>query len=120
MAIRLKNFFSIYIVANDPVSVINKTFRKSLSHQTEFGIIVSPESRGKGVGRILVNALINDAKSYYENLGEKIRKLYLLTHEENKSAHSFYEKVGFKHEVTLKKHYYDGKDERVYSIFFKI
>ena len=83
-------------------------------------ICLLTESRGKGVGRILVNALINDAKSYYENLGEKIRKLYLLTHEENKSAHSFYEKVGFKHEVTLKKHYYDGKDERVYSIFFKI
>ncbi len=83
-------------------------------------ICLLSESRGKGIGRILVNALIDDAKSYYENLGQKIRKLYLLTHEENKSAHSFYEKVGFKHEVTLKKHYYDGKDERVYSIFFKI
>ena len=31
----------------------------------------------------------------------------------------FYEKVGFKHETTLKDHYYKDQDERVYTIFFK-
>jgi len=41
-----------------------------------------------------------------------------LTHEDNTSAHIFYEKVGFTHETTLTGHYYDDKDERVYSIFF--
>jgi RimJ/RimL family protein N-acetyltransferase len=51
-------------------------------------------------------------------LDEDIRKLYLLTHEDNKNAHAFYEKIGFEHETTLKDHYYDNKDERVYSMFF--
>ena len=58
-------------------------------------ICILSGSRGKGVGNRLVEAMIDDADSYYKNLGEKIRKLYLLTHEENKLAHKFYEKVGF-------------------------
>ena len=46
--------------------------------------------------------IVNDASRWYDKQGEKIRKLYLLTHEDNKNAHSFYEKVGFSHETTLK------------------
>ena len=67
-----------------------------------------------------MEAMIDDADSYYKSLGEKIRKLYLLTHEENKLAHKFYEKVGFKHETTLSDHYYKDVNERVYSIFFNV
>ena len=52
-------------------------------------------------------------------MGEKIRKLYLLTHEDNVDAHIFYEKVGFVHETTLKDHYYKDQNERVYSKFFR-
>ena len=81
-------------------------------------ICLLSESRGKGVGKKLVDALINDARCWYEDQGSRIRKLYLLTHEDNTSAHIFYEKVGFTHETTLAGHYYDDKDERVYSIFF--
>ena len=81
-------------------------------------ICMLPESRGKGVGKKLVDALINDARLWFEAQGSRIRKLYLLTHEDNTSAHIFYEKVGFTHETTLTGHYYDDKDERVYSIFF--
>ena len=81
-------------------------------------ICLLPESRGKGVGKKLVDALINDARSWYGDQGSRIRKLYLLTHEDNTSAHIFYEKVGFIHETTLTGHYYDDKEERVYSIFF--
>ena len=32
--------------------------------------------------------------------------------------HKFYEKLGFKHETTLKQHYYSDKDEFIYSLFF--
>jgi len=52
-------------------------------------------------------------------MGENIRKLYLLTHEDNIDAHIFYEKVGFVHETTLKDHYYKDQNERVYSKFFR-
>ena len=81
-------------------------------------ICILSEARGKGVGRKLVDKLIDNASKWYENESEKIRKLYLLTHEDNKNAHSFYEKVGFSHETTLKDHYYKDQDERVYVMFF--
>ena len=51
-------------------------------------------------------------------LKSKLRKLYLLTHADNTRAHKFYEKLGFKHETTLKQHYYSDKDEFIYSLFF--
>ena len=83
-------------------------------------ICILSESRGKGVGSKLVNKLVDDARGWYEKQGGSIRKLYLLTHEDNLNAHIFYEKTGFKHESTLESHYYKGKDERVYSMFFPI
>ena len=81
-------------------------------------ICLLTQSRGKGVGKKLVGTLVNDARLWYENSGARIRKLYLLTHEDNKSAQVFYEKIGFSHEASLKSHYYNGKDERVYSLYF--
>ena len=73
--------------------------------------------RGMGIGKKLVDALIVDAKEWYTNNNEKARKLYLLTHENNINAHLFYERIGFKHETTLKDHYYRNQDERVYTVF---
>lgn len=81
-------------------------------------IVILPTARGKGIGKQLVNYLIKDANNAYGKNGHKLRKLYLLTHADNKEAHAFYEKVGFKHETTLKDHYYRGKDEFVYSMYF--
>ena len=81
-------------------------------------IAVLPEYRGKGVAKKLFDALIKDAKSFYKNNQSKLRKLYLLTHADNTRAQKFYEKLGFKHETTLKEHYYKKKDEYVYSMFF--
>ncbi len=82
-------------------------------------ICLLSESRGKGVGKGLIEELIMDADKWYKSMGENIRKLYLLTHEDNVDAHIFYEKVGFDHETTLKDHYYENQNERVYSKFFK-
>ena len=81
-------------------------------------IAVLPEYRGKGVARKLFDALIIDAKSFYKKNKSRLRKLYLLTHAGNIRAHKFYEKLGFKHETTLKSHYYKDKDEYMYSMFF--
>jgi len=81
-------------------------------------IVVLPDAKGKGIGKKLVDELIKHANSVYSKTGFKLRKLYLLTHYDNKEAHVFYKKVGFKHETTLKEHYYKDKDEFVYSIIF--
>lgn len=81
-------------------------------------IVILPEARGKGLGKQLVDELIKDSNHIYGKSNYKLRKLYLLTHADNKDAHNFYEKIGFKHETSLKDHYYKGKDEFVYSMFF--
>ena len=81
-------------------------------------IAVLPDYRGKGVAKKLFDTLIRDTKSFYKKNKSRLRKLYLLTHADNTRAHKFYEKLGFKHETTLKQHYYKDKDEYVYSIFF--
>ena len=81
-------------------------------------IAVLPEYMGKGVAQNLFKALIKDSKSFYKKNNTNLRKLYLLTHADNKRAHKFYEKIGFKHETTLKQHYYKNRDEYVFSIFF--
>ena len=82
-------------------------------------ICIMTKARGKGIGKRLVNELIDDANYWYKKRNGKARKLYLLTHEDNKNAHIFYERVGFVQETTLKSHYYNNQDERVYSIFLK-
>jgi len=81
-------------------------------------IAVLKEYRGKGLGRALFNALVKAAKEEYKKHGSKLRKLYILTHADNKKAQAFYKKLGCKHETTLKNHYYKGKDEFVFSKFF--
>ena len=81
-------------------------------------IAVLPEYRGGGIARKLLDALVRDAGAFYKKNNSKLRKLYLLTHADNERAKRFYEKMGFKHETTLKEHYYENKDEFVYSRFF--
>ena len=116
-----KDFHYIVAVENGKIIGLVTWFMHGLPKHGLFEldrICILSEARGKGVGRKLVNRLVSDARIWYEEVGEKIRKLYLLTHEDNKNAHAFYEKVGFVHDATLKDHYYENQDERVYVIFF--
>ena len=81
-------------------------------------IAVLPDFKGKGIANKLFQGLIDESKKWYKKHKGKLRKLYLLSHYNNERAHKFYEKMGLKHETTLKDHYYKDKDERVYSMFF--
>jgi|TARA_B100002003_G_C14004829_1_gene484955 ribosomal protein S18 acetylase RimI-like enzyme len=81
-------------------------------------IAVLSNYRGKGLGRALFQALVKDAKEKYKKHNSRLRKLYILTHADNKKAQSFYKKMGCKHETTLKNHFYKGKDEWVFSRIF--
>jgi len=116
-----KDFHYIVAVENGKIIGLVTWFMHGLPKHGLFEldrICILSASRGKGVGIMLVDRLVDDARKWYKKLDEDIRKLYLLTHEDNKNAHAFYEKIGFEHETTLKDHYYDNKDERVYSMFF--
>ena len=81
-------------------------------------IAVLPEYRGQGIAKPLFEALLKDCREFYKRSKSKLRKMYILTHYDNVRAHRFYEKLGFNHETTLKAHYYENKDEFVYSRFF--
>lgn len=62
---------------------------RKLSHQCEFGIIVSPEHRNKHVGSYLLNSLIHLAKTQF-----KIELLHLQVYENN-PAINLYQRFGF-------------------------
>ena len=81
-------------------------------------IAVLPDYRGQGVARPLFEAMVKDAQAFYKKNKSRLRKLYILSHYDNIRAHKFYEKLGFVHETTLKAHYYENKDEFVFSRFF--
>lgn len=112
-----------YIVAEDGGKIIGLTtwvrhglFKHQLCELDRIAVL--PDFQGKGVARQLFDALVKSANSEYKKNGSKLRKLYILTHADNKRAQEFYKKMGFSHETTLKDHYYAGKDEFVLSKFF--
>ena len=117
-----KDFHYIVAIENNKIIGLVTWFMHGLPKHGLFEldrICILSISRGKGIGAKLVNKLVEDAGKWYKKNGEAIRKLYLLTHEDNTNAHSFYLKIGFEHEATLKDHYYKDQDERVYTMFFK-
>lgn len=80
-------------------------------------IAVLPSHRRQGIATKLFNESIKQLKQFYAQKGFKFRKYFLLTHADNLAAHSFYQKLGLKKEAVLKKHFYEDKDEFVYSLF---
>jgi RimJ/RimL family protein N-acetyltransferase len=63
---------------------------KKLAHQCEFGIIVSPKERSKGVGAFMLSSLMTLAKETF-----KIELLHLQVYAEN-PAIRLYTRFGFK------------------------
>lgn len=75
---------------------------KRVSHQCDFGIVVSKECRNQGVGSYLLNALLHLAKTKFH-----IEIIHLQVHEGN-SAKYLYEKFGFKVFAVQEKWLKDG------------
>ena len=80
------------VLDGEPVGITTlylQPYRK-LSHQCEFGIIVSDSHRGKGIGGELIKNLINLGKNYFN-----IELLHLQVYAEN-PAIRLYSRWGFK------------------------
>ena len=101
-----------YAAVEDGEIVGNITFRgrdnrKRLSHVGEIGIVVAKSYWGRGIGRVLIERVVEHAR---ENSIEKISLKVLDT---NKRAVELYEKIGFvregllKDEVKIGKNYYN-------------
>ena len=67
-------------------------------------IAVKKEYRGKGFGKMLMNALIEDAKS------QNVKAMTLEVRVTNESAIALYKKLGFKEAGIRKKYYSDNED----------
>lgn len=78
------------------ISYHTPTTMTSHSHQWEIGIGVANDAKGKGVGRRLIEALIEKARE------ENILKISLRVLGSNESARGFYEHLGFTQEGHLK------------------
>ncbi|MEN9654643.1 MAG: hypothetical protein RL235_755 [Chlamydiota bacterium] len=79
---------------------------KKLAHQSLFAIVVDEKYRGKGVGRALLEALIDLAVNRYH-----LRLLHLEVYEGNPAIH-LYERLGF---VKYGAHPHFIKDEKGYK-----
>ena len=82
-------------------------------------IAVDDNFKGKGLSSKIFEKLVEQAKGFYESRGHALRKLYVLTHENNERAIKFYERIGFKKEISIPSHYYHDVNELLLSIYFK-
>ena len=112
-----------YILAEEdgkPLGLVTWIAQGSPRHELIelYHIGVLPDARRKGVAVKLFEQLEHDANEYLQSEGFHLRKLYLLTHEENVAAKKFYEKVGMHQEATLKDHF-GKKPEAVMVKFYE-
>jgi len=85
---------------------------RKLAHQCLLSIIVSEEARGKGVGTLLMNNLMQLAKDSFG-----IEVIYLEVYEGNRAI-SLYERFGFR-EIGLQKHFMKENGEYIGKIIME-
>lgn len=114
----------VYLLAKDEGKIIGLTTylihgRAKHGLAELYHIVVMPEYRGLGVAKKLFDSLEKEIKRDYKKIGGKLRKLFLMTRHNNARAQKFYKKMGLKFETKLKSHFYQGKDEYIFSKFYK-
>ncbi|MBC8588003.1 GNAT family N-acetyltransferase [Paratissierella segnis] len=75
--------------------------RQRTKHTGEFGVSVEKKYWGLGIGRELINYLIDWAEE-----GDVIKKINLRVREDNKRAIGLYEKLGFKKEGVISRGFF--------------
>jgi RimJ/RimL family protein N-acetyltransferase len=85
---------------------------KKLAHQAEFGIIVAPEYRNKGIGAFMIKSLMKLAKEQFH-----LELLHLQVYAEN-PAIRLYKRMGFR-EFGRQTHWIKEQDRYVGRIFME-
>lgn len=101
----LENEHTVYLIAKDREKVIGYAGVWCVAGDADItNIAVSADWRGKGVGKLLLERLIFEAKqTKSENIRLEVRK-------SNKTAISLYEKFGFS-KVYEREKYYDNEED---------
>jgi len=97
--------FIVGEIDGEIVSILNAGGKQKprLRHVVEFGVSVRKAYWGTGIGRQMIEYLIDWGK---EN--PVIKKINLMVVEHNTSAIKLYERIGFEHEGRLRKDFYEG------------
>jgi putative acetyltransferase len=85
---------------------------KRIMHQTEFGLIVDEQYRGKGIGSFLLSSAMRLAKKHFH-----IELLHLQVYEGNPAVR-LYERFGFK-QFGMQTHWLKDKDRYVGRAFME-
>lgn len=85
--------------------------KRRIRHRADLGIIIDPEFRGQGVGKILMNAVIDWARKH-----PTIEKVSLSVFEANIVARKLYEGLGFKVQGVRYREYKIAENEYIDDI----
>ncbi|HCM67629.1 MAG TPA: hypothetical protein DIS62_01325 [Candidatus Kerfeldbacteria bacterium] len=66
---------------------------------------------------VLFDAALADADWYYRTHGTALRKVYTVIPKNHDPMHVFLQEKGMELEAVLRDHYYQGRDEYLYSLF---
>ena len=110
LAEELKNQYSKYFCAIEKEQLIGFAgVWQSIDVMHITNIVVKKDMRGKGIGKTLLETLINHSKM------PEISEITLEVHEDNKIAQGLYKKYGFK-QVGLRKNYYKDKNAIILTL----
>jgi ribosomal protein S18 acetylase RimI-like enzyme len=85
--------------------------KKQKRYTVSLGIVVSDKSQGKGIGKNLMDYMIEQAKK------DSIKKIWLGVYSDNERAVKFYQKLGFEIEgIFMHDEYFDNKPRHVISM----
>ncbi|REB05504.1 N-acetyltransferase [Sporosarcina sp. BI001-red] len=90
------------------MGTIDSSTKRRFLHVGTLGIVIRQSHAGKGLGLLLMNALINWSKD-----NGQTEKIMLVTRADNEVAIGLYEKLGFKQEGVFHQDSFDG--ERYYD-----
>jgi len=105
------NRFARYFVVEKNqkiIGYIGSWFFKDFVHITN--VTVHPDFRNKGIGRKLMNYIIDLAKS------RKVKKVVLEVRVSNTIAQKLYKNLGFRVEKIRKEYYPDNKENALYMV----
>ncbi|KSU81118.1 Protein N-acetyltransferase, RimJ/RimL family [Fictibacillus enclensis] len=95
-------------IENEEQQLVGWVFLKDIDHghgRASIGILLAPEARGKGYGKIAMEQMIDVG---FKQL--RLNKIYLTTRGTNEQAIGLYKKIGFTVEGKLRQHaYVDGQ-----------
>jgi RimJ/RimL family protein N-acetyltransferase len=101
---------------DEPAGIFYYFDHNPRNRSCEFGYIVNPEMRNRGVGTEMLRACINDL---FSDRFLNLNKLYCQTAEFNQASNRLLEKLEFRKDAVLREHHeLDGKlwDDYIYSI----